>query len=353
MLEVVLQRIDKDAQLPESLDEIMNNFEQYFPSDTQQMKDIFNERQATLASKNKKSKRTKSNSNSNSNSMNGSQNDDEMMNSDSLNSEKFSTSQSSSPLNHENSSSSSSSSSNANQENNENDFGVNEYELFQNEFKMKKAKELITKGVCARMVKGIVNRKVIKQTVMTSVYGVTRLGARLQVQSKLEEKIVSLLTSNKSSSSEVEVTSENLSSELLETLVAADDSLCTNELITSDGNLVAAVTDTSDMSQDKHQGSEPAHNSSVPGPAGMDMELVDKSVFQCSRYVANCTLDSLADVFYSAQLIMDWLADCASKLAEYVSFIDLFHACLYSSLFVLRVYVALHTYVCVRIYLLI
>lgn len=45
-------------------------------------------------------------------------------------------------------------------------------------------------GKCARMIRGIVNRKVIKQTVMTSVYGVTKPGARLQVQARLEERMI-------------------------------------------------------------------------------------------------------------------------------------------------------------------
>lgn len=42
----------------------------------------------------------------------------------------------------------------------------------------------------ATVVSGIVNRKVIKQTVMTSVYGVTRIGASLQVQARLEERML-------------------------------------------------------------------------------------------------------------------------------------------------------------------
>jgi len=42
-------------------------------------------------------------------------------------------------------------------------------------------------GRCARLVNGLVSRKVIKQTVMTSVYGVTAIGARAQVQARLQE----------------------------------------------------------------------------------------------------------------------------------------------------------------------
>jgi DNA-directed RNA polymerase len=46
------------------------------------------------------------------------------------------------------------------------------------------------RGKYARMVQSVVNRKVIKQTVMTSVYGVTKVGARAQVQARLEEKFM-------------------------------------------------------------------------------------------------------------------------------------------------------------------
>ena len=35
---------------------------------------------------------------------------------------------------------------------------------------------------------GTVDRKLVKQTVMTSVYGVTFIGARLQIASRLEER---------------------------------------------------------------------------------------------------------------------------------------------------------------------
>lgn len=41
----------------------------------------------------------------------------------------------------------------------------------------------------ALLLHGLVDRKVIKQTVMTSVYGVTRIGAREQIQARLTEKL--------------------------------------------------------------------------------------------------------------------------------------------------------------------
>ena len=42
----------------------------------------------------------------------------------------------------------------------------------------------------AVLVDGLIDRKVVKQTVMTSVYGVTFIGARRQIQNRLEEKLV-------------------------------------------------------------------------------------------------------------------------------------------------------------------
>lgn len=39
----------------------------------------------------------------------------------------------------------------------------------------------------AKTLEGFVKRKVIKQTVMTTVYGVTRFGARLQIAKQLKD----------------------------------------------------------------------------------------------------------------------------------------------------------------------
>lgn len=38
----------------------------------------------------------------------------------------------------------------------------------------------------AQQLEGFIQRKIVKQTIMTSVYGVTYYGARLQIASKLE-----------------------------------------------------------------------------------------------------------------------------------------------------------------------
>jgi len=41
----------------------------------------------------------------------------------------------------------------------------------------------------ARLVNGLIDRGVVKRTVMTSVYGVTYIGAKKQIQEKIEEKV--------------------------------------------------------------------------------------------------------------------------------------------------------------------
>lgn len=51
---------------------------------------------------------------------------------------------------------------------------------------LKKKKKYSNRDI-ARCLQGHVNRKVIKQTVMTSVYGVTRMGARTQIRNRLNE----------------------------------------------------------------------------------------------------------------------------------------------------------------------
>lgn len=50
-------------------------------------------------------------------------------------------------------------------------------------------------GVPAAIIlENFVRRKVIKQTVMTTVYGVTKFGARLQIAKQLKGKVFILLS---------------------------------------------------------------------------------------------------------------------------------------------------------------
>lgn len=50
-------------------------------------------------------------------------------------------------------------------------------------------KDLLKKVKSARLVNGLIDRGVVKRTVMTSVYGVTYIGAKTQIEEKIVEKL--------------------------------------------------------------------------------------------------------------------------------------------------------------------
>lgn len=50
-------------------------------------------------------------------------------------------------------------------------------------------KELLKRVKSARLVNGLIDRGVVKRTVMTSVYGVTYIGAKTQIKEKIDEKL--------------------------------------------------------------------------------------------------------------------------------------------------------------------
>jgi DNA-directed RNA polymerase len=52
-----------------------------------------------------------------------------------------------------------------------------------------KQKKAIKNNKAAKLINGLIDRGVVKRTVMTSVYGVTYIGARQQIQEKIEEKV--------------------------------------------------------------------------------------------------------------------------------------------------------------------
>jgi len=53
----------------------------------------------------------------------------------------------------------------------------------------KKEREAMTSNRAAKLTNGLIDRGVVKRTVMTSVYGVTYIGAKKQIQEKIEEKL--------------------------------------------------------------------------------------------------------------------------------------------------------------------
>lgn len=59
----------------------------------------------------------------------------------------------------------------------------------------KHQKKALKNNQAAKLVDGLIDRGVVKRTVMTSVYGVTYVGARQQIQEKIEEKVSCILKS--------------------------------------------------------------------------------------------------------------------------------------------------------------
>lgn len=53
----------------------------------------------------------------------------------------------------------------------------------------RKQKKALVNNRAAKLVNGLIDRGVVKRTVMTSVYGVTYIGARQQIQEKIESKV--------------------------------------------------------------------------------------------------------------------------------------------------------------------
>ena len=64
-----------------------------------------------------------------------------------------------------------------------------ESSLSEKEELSRKQKKELAMNRSAKLVNGLIDRGVVKRTVMTSVYGVTYIGARTQIQEKIEEKV--------------------------------------------------------------------------------------------------------------------------------------------------------------------
>jgi DNA-directed RNA polymerase len=64
------------------------------------------------------------------------------------------------------------------------DFGGDDFDSLSNE-----QKKAVVNNRSAKLVNGLIDRGVVKRTVMTSVYGVTYIVARNQIQEKIEEKV--------------------------------------------------------------------------------------------------------------------------------------------------------------------
>lgn len=127
-----------------------------------------------------------------------------------------------------------------------------------------KRDEFLQKLRLAQIVDGMIDRKVVKQTVMTSVYGVTFVGARQQILARLYDKVESIMEAAPSAERD------------------------------------AKISRLRDLG--------------VIDPETGDVD--DRSMYQCSRYVAQLTLEVLEELFTSARNIMAWLGQCARLIAR-------------------------------------
>lgn len=116
----------------------------------------------------------------------------------------------------------------------------------------------------AQIVDGLVTRKVVKQTVMTSVYGVTFVGARQQVLARLQDILEDLLTHPK----------DKDNAEQIKRLTA-----------------LGAITPEGDADDDE--------------------------LYHCACYIASLTLEVLEELFTSARQLMAWMAQCARLVAQH------------------------------------
>ena len=133
--------------------------------------------------------------------------------------------------------------------------------------KQKKAMKI---NRAAKLVNGLIDRGVVKRTVMTSVYGVTYIGARQQIQEKIENK-VSLKFSFKLN------------------CVGASRPLISPNLV-----LIAfQLTE-----------------------KGFDIDEMEKEVFSSAGYVATVTMEVMGDLFQGAKKTKTWLADCARLISQ-------------------------------------
>ena len=105
----------------------------------------------------------------------------------------------------------------------------------------------------AQIVDGLVSRKVVKQTVMTSVYGVTFVGARQQVLARLQDVVEDLLTHPEENAEEIARLTE-----------------------------LGAIT--------------------------IDGDADDDELYHCACYVASLTLEVLEELFTSARQLMAWIS---------------------------------------------
>jgi hypothetical protein len=162
---------------------------------------------------------------------------------------------------------------------------------------------------------GLVDRKLVKQTVMTSVYGVTNVGARAQVEARLRERRADMKA--KAAVLWQQLAGAGKGSEAAAALAvnASSSGGSTSQLWPAG----AAAPDSSSGLTTLSSGAAPAAPPTALLLPGRDLYAwLDErdDVWRASRYLAGQTLDAIGEMFVSARAIMAWLADCAREVSR-------------------------------------
>jgi DNA-directed RNA polymerase len=128
----------------------------------------------------------------------------------------------------------------------------------------------------AKLVNGLIDRGVVKRTVMTSVYGVTYIGARQQIQEKIQSKV-----------------GEKIFCPLL-VVGCPIVHLCVSHPVFKSAAMRSQLED-----------------------QGHDIDEMEREVFRACGYLARVTMEAIGELFTGAKGTMDWLTTCARMIVQH------------------------------------
>lgn len=172
------------------------------------------------------------------------------------------------------------------------------------------------KMLIAQFLTGSVDRKVVKQTVMTSVYGVTFVGARQQILNRLKEKFDGTSATTTAATATTAAGSNNNTSGAVVPLniFFSPASAASSSSSPSGASGSGSSSSTNNSSSQLATGATIFAAPCLP-PSALQVDELESALFQCSSYLAKVTLESLGDLFSSADAIKRWLAEVAGLVA--------------------------------------
>ncbi|WP_454706685.1 DNA-directed RNA polymerase [Delftia acidovorans] len=190
--------------------------------------------------------------------------------------------------------------------------------------------------ICAWVVDGHITRKVIKQTVITSVYGVTQIGARQQIQARLRDVlgVQQAALERLASREQAELRAQLAAWSHFRAAVRTYElryrkwRRCRSPATPEDApGVLTTETARAGYAERFHEGGaaqlgagEPVLEWDGPVPPlprlGSLPLLHEDDMYSCARYLATLTLRSLGRVFQGARDTMAWLSECAGRIAQ-------------------------------------